>query len=333
MPRPRLPLAELIAGVRAGNRSVLAQAITLVESELPADREVAQQLLEALLPATGRAIRVGVSGAPGVGKSTLLEALGMLLVEAGQRVAVLAIDPSSRVHGGSILGDKSRMPSLAQHPSAFIRPSPAGSTLGGVTRRTRETALLCEAAAFDVVVVETVGVGQSETAVVDLVDSFLVLLEPGAGDELQGIKRGILELADIVAVTKADGESLARARASQREYAAALRYLAPAETGWAPVVTTVSARDGAGIPELWQLVLAHRTALGAERLAQRRQTQQVRWFWAELEAGVREVLTSTARRRERLLAVQAEVAAGRSSPTAAARRFLLELGVGVADGA
>lgn len=328
MARPRLPLGDLEAGVRAGDRALLARAITLIESDLPGDMELAQQLLEALLPATGGAIRVGVSGAPGVGKSTLLEALGAKLVDAGLRVAVLAIDPSSRISGGSILGDKSRMHTLAQSSRAFIRPSPAGGTLGGVTRRTRETALLCEAARFDVVVIETVGVGQSESVVVDMVDSFLVLLEPGAGDELQGIKRGILELADIVAVTKADAETLARARTSQREYAAALRYLAPAQTGWVTAVTTVSARTGEGVAALWDLVLAHRAALGPSGLAQRRRRQRVRWLWAELENGVREALMLGTDGRERVRAAEDEVAAGRSSPTAMARRVLAELGIG-----
>ena len=218
----------------AGDRRALARAITLIESRRPEHQEQAEQLLGRLLPATGKAVRLGISGTPGAGKSTFIEALGAHLIEQGHQVAVLAVDPSSRRSGGSILGDKTRMQRLAQAPEAFIRPSPAGGTLGGVTRRTREAALACEAAGFDVVVIETVGVGQSESAVADMVDSFLLLLAPGGGDELQGIKRGIVELADLVVINKADGELLAAALRAQADYRAALQLLRPRPSAWTP---------------------------------------------------------------------------------------------------
>lgn len=320
MRTPRLSLDELVEGIGRSDRAVLARAITLVESRLARDEEQAQQLLERLLPKTGGAVRLGVSGAPGVGKSTLLEVLGVRLVEAGHKVAVLTVDPSSRVSGGSILGDKSRMARLAQHDNAFIRPSPAGTTLGGVARRTRESLLVCEAAGFDVVIVETVGVGQSETNVAEMVDTFLVLLEPGAGDELQGIKRGILELADLVAITKGDGDNVNRARASQREYAAAMQYLVPAGADWVPRITTVSALTGTGIDELWDSVLEHRASRG-EGLIEHRREQNVRWMWSEVEAELfsrlRQGLDPSLVQR-----LEAEVHAGHRSATAAARELL-----------
>src|SRR5688572_30248365 len=220
-------LETLAQRVRDGDRRALARAITLIESKRPDHQEQAEQLLERLLPATGDAVRLGISGTPGAGKSTLIEALGAHLIEHGHKVAVLAVDPSSRRSGGSILGDKTRMQRLAQAPQAFIRPSPAGATLGGVTRCTREAGLACEAAGFDLVVIETVGVGQSEDAVADMVDCFLFLLAPGAGDELQGIKRGVVELADLVVINKADGELLAAAKRAQADYQAALQLLRP----------------------------------------------------------------------------------------------------------
>ncbi|MEE9562590.1 MAG: methylmalonyl Co-A mutase-associated GTPase MeaB, partial [Thermoanaerobaculia bacterium] len=245
---------DYVRGIQEFDRGILARAITLVESRKPEDMALAQELLVRLMAQTGDAVRVGITGVPGVGKSTFIDALGTRLIDDGHRVAVLAVDPSSSISGGSILGDKSRMPRLAAAAEAFIRPSPNALSLGGVTRRTRETMLLCEAAGFDVILVETVGVGQSETVVADMVDCFLVLVLAGAGDELQGIKKGIIELADLVAVNKADGDNLERAQLAKRDYAAALRYLGARPTSWEPRVVTVSGLTGAGMAELWELV-------------------------------------------------------------------------------
>ncbi|HET6521615.1 MAG TPA: methylmalonyl Co-A mutase-associated GTPase MeaB, partial [Geminicoccaceae bacterium] len=257
-------LDDLGARIVRGDRRALARAITLIESSRADHQERAERLLEGLLPHTGNAVRVGISGAPGAGKSTFIEALGLRLTRAGgHKVAVLAVDPSSRRSGGSILGDRTRMQELSREPNAFIRPSPAGESLGGVARRTREAALACEAAGFDVVVIETVGVGQSETAVAEMVDTFLLLLAPGAGDELQGIKRGIVELADVVAVNKADGGLRAAAEVARAEYRGALRLLRPATPGWTPPALTCSALTGEGIDGVWRAVLRHRSALEA----------------------------------------------------------------------
>lgn len=329
---------ELAAGVRAGERGMLARALTLVESQRADHRAQAQDLLTALLPDTGGAHRVGVTGVPGVGKSTFLEAFGMRLVEQGARVAVLAVDPSSRVTGGSILGDKSRMHRLAQHDGAFIRPSPSGATLGGVARRTRECLLLCEAAGFDWVLVETVGVGQSETLVADMVDFFLVLALPGAGDELQGIKKGILELADAIAVNKADGDNLARARTAVRDMSAALRYLRPRHAAWTPPVLAVSAAEGAGLDEVAAAVDAHRAALeGAGLWQEQRRAQQTRWLWEEIDDELRTRFRAHPAVRAGLAEVEAEVRAGRLPAGAGARRLLAAFatadgGSGRADG-
>ncbi|MEZ5331172.1 MAG: methylmalonyl Co-A mutase-associated GTPase MeaB [Thermoanaerobaculia bacterium] len=282
MPEPTTPggpgIDELAAGIRAGDRILLARAITLVESRRPEGERAAQELLSRLRDATGGAHRVGVSGPPGVGKSTLIDALGMRLAEGGTSVAVLAVDPSSTISGGSVLGDKSRMHRLAQHPRAFIRPSPTSLTLGGVARRTRETMLLCEAAGYEVVLVETVGVGQSEVLVADMVDTFLVLALPGSGDELQGIKKGILELADVVAVNKTDGEREPLARETQAELSAALRYLPARSPHWRPRALCVSATTGAGLSELWTALTEHRAALlGSGELDAKRSAQLERW--------------------------------------------------------
>ena len=278
-PDPR----ALADGVLARERPALARAITLVESARPSHRALAQTLLQRLLPRTGKAIRLGLSGVPGVGKSTFVEALGLKLLAAGHRVAVLAVDPSSTVTGGSILGDKTRMPRLALEESAFIRPSPTGGHLGGVARTTRESILLCEAAGFDVVIVETVGVGQSETVVADMVDCYLVLMLPGAGDELQGIKKGVLEIADLIAVNKADGATLEAAREARAAYARALSILQPAH-GWRAPALTCSAATSEGLDELWETVRAHRRQAieSGEHLA-RRERQAVRWLWSSVE--------------------------------------------------
>ena len=261
MPPSRIDL--LAERILAGDRRALARAITLIESRRSEHQEQAAQLLGRLLPATGQAVRLGISGTPGAGKSTFIEAFGAHLIEQGHRVAVLAVDPTSRRSGGSILGDKTRMQRLAQAQAAFVRPSPAGDSLGGVARRTREAGLVCEAAGFDVVLIETVGVGQNETAVADMVDCFVLLLAPGAGDELQGIKRGVIELADLVLINKADGELRAAARRAQADYKAALALLRPGTAGWAPEVLTCSALEGTGIAEVWQAVRRHRRTLEA----------------------------------------------------------------------
>jgi LAO/AO transport system kinase len=286
MARQALSSSELAERVLARERAMLSRAITYTESSLDTHREIAQAVLQQLLPRTGKAIRVGISGVPGVGKSTFIEALGLRLIERGHRVAVLAIDPSSQRSGGSILGDKTRMPMLALSDNAFIRPSPTSGHLGGVTRMTRESLLLCEAAGFDVVLVETVGVGQSETVVAEMVDCYLVLMLPGAGDELQGIKKGVLELADIIAVNKADGKTYNDARQARAAYQRALSILQPTGS-WKPVALTCSAVTGDGLDELWDLVRAHRRQLidTGELLALHEQ-QRISWMWSMVDQNV-----------------------------------------------
>ncbi|WP_163782618.1 methylmalonyl Co-A mutase-associated GTPase MeaB [Myxococcus vastator] len=315
-----LPADAYADGVRAGDRAMLARTITLVESELPRHAALAQEVLTRLLPATGGSRRVGISGVPGVGKSTFIDALGMHLVNAGKRVAVLAIDPSSTVSGGSILGDKTRMARLAREEAAYIRPSPSSGTLGGVARKTRETLLLCEAAGFDVVLVETVGVGQSETVVADLVDFYLVLMLAGAGDELQGIKRGILEVADMLAINKADGDNKPRAERARAELRAALHLMRP---GAEPEITTCSALEGSGIEKLWASVetqLGRSAASGA--LERRRKAQQVQWMWTMVQDGLRAALRAHPEVSALVPTLEADVREGRATPTSAALRVL-----------
>jgi LAO/AO transport system kinase len=316
-------LAALVRGIRAGERAVLARAITLIESRRLDHRRLAHRLVQELLPFTGQAIRVGITGAPGVGKSTAIDRLGLHLIGQGHKVAVLAVDPSSRRSGGSILGDKTRMARLSAEPNAFVRPSPAAGTLGGVAATTREAMLLCEAAGFDIVLVETVGIGQSETAVADMTDVFLVLVMPGGGDELQGLKKGIVELADMIAVTKADGDTVARAIATAAEYRAALHILAPRANGWAPPVVTFSAMTGAGVADLWQQVLAHQQHMRSRNAhAARRRAQQVRWMWTLVEERLLAPLRSRPALRAKLPEIEAAVAAGRLSPVIAAEEIL-----------
>ncbi|GAB4415146.1 MAG: methylmalonyl Co-A mutase-associated GTPase MeaB [Anaerolineae bacterium] len=282
--RRQLSLDDYVQGVLAGDRTILGRAITLIESNAPAHMELAQEVLKQLLPHTGRSIRVGITGVPGVGKSTFIEALGMHLCEQGHRLAVLAVDPSSSVSRGSILGDKTRMERLSREPKAFIRPSPSSGTLGGVTRKSRETMLVCEAAGFDVILVETVGVGQSETTVRSMVDFFLLLMLAGAGDELQGIKRGIIELADALIVNKADGENKVRAQAARAEYARALRFLSSTTEGWHVQAFTCSALTGEGIAEIWAVIEAFReTTTASGVFAARRQAQILDWMQAMIE--------------------------------------------------
>jgi LAO/AO transport system kinase len=309
--------------VRAGDRRALAKTITLLESTRPDLSALGHAVLEELAPHAGGAVRLGITGTPGVGKSTFIEALGMQLVERGQRLAVLAVDPSSPRSGGSILGDKTRMERLAQQPSAFIRPSPSGGSLGGVAHRTRETLLLCEAAGFDVVIVETVGVGQSEVAVASMVDCFAVLLQPGAGDELQGMKKGVLELADLLVVNKADGEQRDPARRAQIAYRHALSLLRPTSPRWSPPVLLASAVTGEGIAAFWDAVLAHRAALeAAGELAERRSAQARAWLWSLVEEALRSSFRSHPAVAAALPGLEADVAAGRVTPGAAARSLL-----------
>lgn len=311
-------LPDLVTSLRAGNRAALGRAITLVESTKPAHHADAQALLQLLLPYTGRAHRIGITGVPGVGKSTTIDQLGINLVEAGHKVAVLAVDPTSSRTGGSILGDKTRMSRLAMSPHAFIRPSPTSGTLGGVARKTRETMALCEAAGFDVVIVETVGVGQSETKVADMVDIFVVLLLAGGGDDLQGIKKGVIELADIVCINKADGDNIPRATRAAADYQAALHILTPSTPEWSPPVLTVSGLTNAGLPDLWDKIRQHRERLTAAGVFQaRRSDQSVRWMRALLDEALMQALRAEPRVAARLPELEAAVRRGETTPQAA----------------
>ncbi len=317
------PLAATIDALVAGDRNALARAITLVESTRAEDQATAEALLERLAEHTGGSLRVGISGVPGVGKSTLIDALGAWLVEEGHRVAVLAVDPSSTVSGGSILGDKTHMGTLARLDDAYVRPSPSAQTLGGVGARTREAMLLCEAAGYDVVLIETVGVGQSETLVADMVDTFVVLMLAGGGDELQGIKKGIMELADIVAVNKADGDNVPRARETLVEYGSALRYSRRAGAAWTPRAVLTSGRTAEGLPELWAVVREHHDALvAAGELAARRQRQQIGWMWAYIEEKLVRDFRRSVREAGVADAVEQRLMAGELTPRAAARELL-----------
>lgn len=318
---PLLTFEQYRDGVLAGDRTVVARAVTLVESTNARHQALAQELLVALLPHAGRSQRVGITGVPGVGKSTFIEAFGSQLTAGGHRVAVLAVDPTSSRHGGSILGDKTRMPALSVDPQAFVRPSPSRGTLGGVTRTTRETMVVVEAAGFDVVLVETVGVGQSETIVADMVDFFLVLMLPGAGDELQGIKKGILELADLLAVNKADGDNIGRATSSASDYATALHLITPPESLWQPPVVTCSGLRGEGLDTIWDHIVRHRTILeGAGQWTARRQAQQLRWMWSMVEERLLQRLR--ARTHELAVRLERDVLAGTVTAATAAERLL-----------
>ena len=314
---------DLAAAVRRGDRAALAKAITLVESTRADHRAQAQRLLLALIPFAGGAMHVGITGVPGVGKSTTIEALGMYLIEEGHRVAVLAVDPSSTRTGGSILGDKTRMARLAVHPDAYIRPSPTSGTLGGVAKATRETIVLLEAAGFDVVLVETVGVGQSEVAVSNMVDTFVFLTLARTGDQLQGIKKGVLELADIVVVNKADGAHAIEAKSAARELAAAIRLIYPHETLWRPPVLTMSALEGNGLTELWDTVLQHREVLtAAGEFDARRRAQQVDWTWAMVRDAVLDRVLRHPEVKEIRTEVERQVRDGELTPALAAQRIL-----------
>jgi len=323
-----LPPSDLVHGIRAGDRATLARAITLIESKRGDHRKTAHHLVQELLPLTGKAVRLGITGAPGAGKSTTIDVLGTYLTGKGHKVAVLAVDPSSTRTGGSILGDKTRMAQLAVDPHAFVRPSPSSGTLGGVAAKTRETMLVCEAAGYDVVMVETVGIGQSETAVADMTDFFLVLMLPGAGDELQGLKKGIVELADMIAVNKADGDNLERARRAAADYRAALNILTPQSSTWSPPVITYSALTQTGIDELWAQVLTHKKKMtGSGELETRRREQQVKWMWTMLEERLTARLRSDASVRAKLRQAETQVAAGKLAPTLAVEEIAALLGV------
>ena len=321
MNRPAVS-SSLATDIRAGNRAALARAITLVESRREDHQAAARELVQTLLPSTGKAYRVGITGSPGVGKSTTIDTLGMYLIEQGHRVAVLAVDPSSARTGGSILGDKTRMARLSNDERAFIRPSPSSGTLGGVAAKTREAMLLCEAAGFDVVLVETVGVGQSETAVCDMTDIFLALMLPGGGDELQGIKKGLIELADMIAINKADGDNVKRANRTAADYRGAMKILTPRSKHWFPPVLTYSGLTGAGVPELWQKIVEHRTAMNASgEFAARRSEQQVKWMWSMFEDRMKARLRSDTTIRAKVKQIEARVGNGSTSPALAAEQI------------
>jgi len=326
-PPPSPDVGRIARDIRAGDRTVLSRAITLIESKRADHRRAAAALTQKLLQSTGKAVRVGITGVPGVGKSTTIDALGSMLTREGHKIAVLAVDPSSRRTGGSILADKTRMARLATDMNAFIRPSPASGTLGGVAAKTRETMLLCEAAGYDVILVETVGVGQSEIAVADMTDFFLALMLPGAGDELQGLKKGIVELADMIAINKADGDNIARAKAAAAEYRAALHILTPRSPNWVPPVVTYSALTGDGIADLWRHVMNHRNKLTASgELAARRGEQQVKWMWSMLEERLFAPLRSDRTLKAALPRIEADVAGGRLAPNAAVEQIADMLG-------
>ena len=316
--------AQLARRLIEGDRRALARAITLAESRRTTDRDAAEMLMQALPAEAGATLRIGIAGAPGVGKSTLIEVLGLHAIADGHRLAVLAVDPSSPMSGGSILGDKTRMAELSKANAAFIRPSPAAGRLGGVARRTSDAIRLCEAAGYDRIIVETVGLGQSETAIADLVDILLLLVSPGGGDELQGIKRGIMETADIVAVTKADGPMLAEAGRTAADYQHALRLIRPASGSWAPLARTCSALTGAGIPELWAEIERFANEAGPQHIAARRADQAVHQLSAEIEDEMKAQLEA-AGLAERVAQYKRDVASGRLTPRAAARALVSEL--------
>lgn len=329
-PRRQLSAKDYAQGVLAGDRTTLGRAISLVESNHPKHRKLAQDVLLELMPKTGNALRIGITGVPGVGKSTFIDQLGVNLTAAGHRVAVIAVDPSSSVSRGSILGDKTRMQQLSVDPNAFVRPSPSSGSLGGVARKTRETMLVCEAAGFDVILVETVGVGQSETVVAEMVDFFLLLMLAGAGDELQGIKRGIMELADMIAINKADGDNELKARRASRDYASALRYMRPRSDTWKPPVVTCSGLNNLGLDTLWEKIEEYKELTEANgELQQRRQRQLVKWTWDIVEDHLMSSFRGHPEVRKVNASLADELANAATTPTLAATAMLEAFGLDV----
>lgn len=319
----KLDTQVLANQILARDRRALAKAITLIESTRCDHRAVALELLEKLMPHTGNSIRLGISGVPGVGKSTFIEAFGNHIIEAGKRVAVLTVDPSSSISGGSILGDKTRMATLAGRKEAYIRPSPAGATLGGVTRRSREALILCEAAGYDVIIVETVGIGQSETVVSEMTDMFILLLLPGGGDELQGIKRGVMELADLILINKTDGDMLKLAIRTESEYRNALRLIHPRSENWKVAVQLCSARDGDGIIEAWKTILQHQTLISSSGLLLKRRADQAkRWMWLEIKNSLTTAFKNDRKIQKQLPVLEAAVEDGKTPPLRATQDLL-----------
>jgi LAO/AO transport system kinase len=321
--KKRYEVNQYVEGILAQDRMMLSKAITLVESKLPSDNELAEAVLERILPHTGSSLRLGITGVPGAGKSTFIESFGRYLTSAGKRIAVLTVDPSSQRSQGSILGDKTRMEMLANDPHAYVRPSASGDTLGGLNSKTRETMLLCEASGFDIIIIETVGVGQSEISVKGIVDFFLLLLIAGAGDELQGIKRGIMEMADGIAINKADGDNIRRSQLAQREYQNALHLFPPSDTGWYPKVLTCSAAEGTGITEVWEMILKHGALLKANGMFYtNRQLQSRQWMYEVIDHHLRSHFYTSGEVNNTLTYFEEQVESGRLPAIAAARKLL-----------
>jgi len=321
--KPKPDASNLTESILKGDRVLLSQAITLIESENPEHQNIAQQIIENCLPHSGKSIRIGITGSPGVGKSTFIESIGKHLTSKDHKLAVLAIDPSSQLSRGSILGDKTRMAKLAADPNAFIRPSPSGASLGGVARKTRETILLCETAGFDTIIVETVGVGQSEMTVHSMVDFFLLLLLPGAGDELQGIKRGIVEMADLIAVNKADSDRIEAAKLAKRQYKNALHLFPPKENNWTPPVETCSAINNQGINEIWKIIIDFQQKMTSNQYFQKnRQQQSLRWFHESIEGLLKDLFYQNPEMKEKLIRFEKEILEAQRSPFRAAKELL-----------